>query len=60
MSNAFPRSGGDYVWISRIIHPALAIGFLFIYVWYQAAFWGSLINYTVSYFLGSGIATLGF
>ena len=55
-----PRSGGDYVWISRIVTPSIAVGFIFIYVFYQAIFWGSLVNYSVSYFLGSGIATMGF
>jgi len=59
-TEAMPRSGGDYVWITRITTPSIAVGFIFIYVLYQALFWGSLVNYTVSYFLGSGIATMGF
>jgi amino acid transporter len=55
-----PRSGGDYVWIGRIVTPSIAVGFVFVYVFYQGIFWGSLVNYTVSYFLGSGFATMGF
>lgn len=57
---SMPRSGGEYVWISRITHPAIALGFGFLFVFYQAMFWGSLLNYTISYLLGGGVASIGY
>lgn len=57
---SMPRSGGEYVWISRITHPAVALGFGFLFVFYQAMFWGSLLNYTISYLLGGGVASIGY
>lgn len=59
-TRAMPRAGGDQVWISRVMSPYISVGFLFLWVLYQAIFWGSLTNYTISYFLGSGFATMGF
>jgi len=48
LSSAMPRSGGDYVWQSRILHPLLGFGSTFsawtIWQWYFASFLGVVIT----------------
>ena len=48
LSTAMPRSGGDYVWQSRVIHPAVAFAATLsawtVWQWYFAGFLGSNIT----------------
>lgn len=57
MSSSFPRSGGDYVYQSRLIHPALAFVATFsawvIYQWfYNASFAVELVWQSINSILG--------
>ncbi len=48
LSTAMPRSGGDYVWQSRVIHPILGFASTFsawtVWQWYFASFLGVVIT----------------
>src|SRR2546427_10449227 len=54
MSTAFPRTGGDYVWIGRIIHPG--VGFMANFA-FNAFFLGAL-GFVFPWFTVYGLNTL--
>jgi APA family basic amino acid/polyamine antiporter len=54
LSAAFPRSGGDYVWVSRILHPA--IGFMGNFA--LAVTLMSVIGIVAEWFLSYGLGIL--
>lgn len=59
LSSSMPRSGGDYVWTGRILHPALGTSLNLTWVAYDALFMGSFANYIVSYAIYSVFVSTG-
>jgi amino acid transporter len=59
MSTAMPRSGGDYVFISRVLHPALAVAAsISISAWFF--FWtGAYANWVLSVGASASLQALG-
>ena len=53
MTTAFPRTGGDYVWVSRIIHPAVGFMESFGVVVFFLSFIGPVSGWLMSYGLGT-------
>ena len=59
LASAMPRSGGDYVWISQNLHPAL--GFVSSWVFVVALFLGlgTYSAWAINYVLSAGLLSIG-
>jgi amino acid transporter len=58
MTSAFPRTGGDYVWVSRIIHPAVGFMESFGVVVFFLSFIGPVSGWLMIYGLGTMLLNL--
>jgi amino acid transporter len=58
MTTAFPRTGGDYVWVSRIIHPAVGFMESFGVVIFFLSFIGPVSGWLMTYGLGTMLYNL--
>ena len=59
-SAAMPRSGGDYVWVSRVIHPAIGFGMNFFFFIAILGVAGSYMPWFAQYALGPILEVAGY
>jgi basic amino acid/polyamine antiporter, APA family len=59
LAGAMPRSGGEYVYIGRVIHPAIGFMANWGFTWSQYLGIGIYTQWTVNYGLAVSFATLG-
>ena len=59
LAGAMPRSGGEYVYIGRILHPSLGFMASWGFTWSQYLGIGIYTQWTVNYGLAVSFATLG-
>jgi amino acid transporter len=58
MTSAFPRTGGDYVWVSRILHPSIGFMESFGVVVFFLSFIGPVSGWLMTYGLGTMLVNL--
>ncbi len=56
---SMPKSGGDYVWVSRLLHPAVASSVNGAFLIFSAVSNGAFINFTISYGVFSAFFSFG-
>jgi amino acid transporter len=59
LAGAMPRSGGEYVYIGRVVHPAIGFMANWGFTWSQYLGIGIYTQWTVNYGLAVSFATLG-
>jgi amino acid transporter len=59
LSVAMPRSGGDYVWVSRLVHPAIGFMESFAIFVFYLGFIGPVSGFAMTYGLGTMFTNLG-
>jgi basic amino acid/polyamine antiporter, APA family len=59
LAGAMPRSGGEYVYIGRVLHPAIGFMANWGFTWSQFLGIGIYTQWTVNYGLAVSLATLG-
>lgn len=59
LAGILPRSGGDYVYLSRIVHPSLGFTANWGFTWSQFLGLGLYAAFTVNFGLAVSLATLG-
>jgi len=60
LAGAMPRSGGEYVYIGRVLHPAIGFMANWGFTWSQFLGIGIYTQWTVNYGLAVSFATLGY
>ncbi len=59
LTTAFPRTGGDYVWVSRLVHPAIGFMESFAVVVFFLGFIGPVSGWFMTYGLAGILNNLG-
>jgi len=59
LTTAFPRTGGDYVWVSRLVHPAIGFMESFAVVVFFLGFIGPVAGWFLTYGLAGILNNLG-
>jgi amino acid transporter len=59
LATVYPRSGGEYVFISRVIHPAVGFAVSFSFAFWQVFYYGINGAFLALYALSPFFATLG-
>ncbi len=58
LSAAFPRTGGDYVWVTRLIHPAIGFMSSFAFLVFMLSFLGPVSGWVMSFGLSALFSNL--
>jgi amino acid transporter len=58
-SAAMPRSGGDYIWMSRSLHPAIGFSSNFFFLWFECSVGGALMWWVTQWSLAPMFDVLG-